>query len=333
MKRILVTGACGSVGFALTKKLIDQGNVVCALDNNEDAIFRLKSYFDNTDGKNLMRYFLGDVRDLNRLEQAFQGVSEVYHCAALKHVELCEYNPTEALKTNIEGTQNVIKSAYASNVSKVILASSDKAVNPTSVMGTSKLFCEKLIIAANDMYQSTGVKFSCVRFGNVWNTNGSVGQIFRNQVRNGKNLTLTDPNMTRFFISIDAATQLCVDACDAMIGGEIFVAHMVASSMELIAKEFIEHNHKLRYEVIGTKPGEKLFEELFTETESLRTYNFKGLYVILPPVLRDDIGRHSELLKKYTFGQLPNNKALRSDTCDQSETEIKKMVLDIMHAS
>ena len=134
---------------------------MCAFDNNEDAIFRLKLKYEQSEFQDNIRYFYGDVRDRDRLIQAMSGVAEVYHCAALKHVELCEYNPFETIKTNVEGTQNLIEAARYARVKKVLLASSDKAVNPTSIMGTTKLCCEKLIVAANDMYHADGISFVC----------------------------------------------------------------------------------------------------------------------------------------------------------------------------
>ena len=182
MKRVLVTGAGGSIGSALVKRLLADGHVVCAFDNNEDALFHLNKSYSSEDEKRRLKIFLGDVRDTNRLSQAMAEVNDVYHCAALKHVELCEYNPFEALKTNIEGTNNIIKAALDAGANKVLITSSDKAVNPSSTMGASKLFSEKLIISANNYTGSKDIRFGCVRFGNVWDTNGSVGQIFKTQV-------------------------------------------------------------------------------------------------------------------------------------------------------
>ena len=257
------------------------------------------------------------------------GVAEVYHCAALKHVELCEYNPFETIKTN-EGTQNLIEVARYARVKKVLLASSDKAANPTSIMGTTKLCCEKLIVQPM-ICIADGISFACVRFGNVWNTNGSVGHIFKKQVKNGVSISLTDPNMTRFFISLKGAIELCVNACNEMVGGEIFVSHMIATSMQVIAEEFKKYNDTVQIEVIGSKAGEKLFAELFTETESVRTYGFQELYVIVPPVLRDDIGRHEILKRKYLDGQSPINEALRSDINENDRSIVRRMVSEVMN--
>ena len=170
MKRILVTGACGSIGKALVTRLLEDGNTVCAFDNNEDGLFHLSKECNLYTSS--LKIFIGDVRDIKRLQQAMDGVDEVYHCAALKHVELSEYNPFEALKTNVNGTNNVINAAIDEGVKKVLVTSSDKAVNPSSTMGTTKLLAEKLAISANNYSGSKDIRFGCVRFGNVWNTNG-----------------------------------------------------------------------------------------------------------------------------------------------------------------
>lgn len=317
MKRILVTGACGSIGKALVLRLLDDGNKVCAFDNNEDGLFHLSkecSLFNSN-----LKVFIGDIRDIKRLQQAMDGVDEVYHCAALKHVELSEYNPFEALKTNVNGTNNVINAAIDMGVKKVLVTSSDKAVNPSSTMGTTKLLAEKLTISANNFSGSQDIKFGCVRFGNVWNTNGSVGPIFKNQILSGKDLTVTDKSMTRFFISKDDAISLCINACKAMIGGEIFISDMGATSIGEIADEFKSYNSNVKIIEIGPKPGEKLFEELFTDVEGSRTYKYNDMYVILPDCLEKESNKHKQLQSFYNNNQ-PIGTALISDS------EIAKIV-------
>lgn len=216
--RVLVTGACGSVGSALVRRLLDDGYTVCAFDQSEDGLFKLDQELKALAGGRL-RSFLGNVRDENRLRRAFEGVKVVFHCAALKHVYISEYNPFEAMQTNIEGAHNVIQAAIAANVEKVVLTSSDKAVNPTSTMGATKLLGERLFIAANHYAGSHKTRFACVRFGNVLNSNGSVLQIFRRQLENDQPLTITSTGMTRFFISMDQAVDLCLHAADEMVGG------------------------------------------------------------------------------------------------------------------
>ena len=208
--RYLITGGCGSIGSALVVRLLNQGHTVCSLDNSESELFNqiqsLSKKFPNT-----YKPFLGDIRDYERLFRAFSSVEVVFHCAALKHVELSEYNPFEVLKTNVEGTHNVVEACLNNNVKKLIFASSDKAVNPSSTMGASKLLAERIIISSSSYAGSSGFKSACVRFGNVWDTAGSVGKIFKAQVKSGMPITLTSRKMTRFFITIEKALDLPPD--------------------------------------------------------------------------------------------------------------------------
>jgi UDP-N-acetylglucosamine 4,6-dehydratase/5-epimerase len=330
MKRILVTGACGSIGKALVLKLLEGGNKVCAFDNNEDGLFHLmKEHYSFALN---LKIFVGDVRDIERLEQAMDGVEEVYHCAALKHVELSEYNPFEALKTNVNGTNNVINAAIKKSVKKVLVTSSDKAVNPSSTMGTTKLLAEKLTISANNYSGSKDIKFGCVRFGNVWNTNGSVGPIFKNQILSGEDITVTDKGMTRFFTSKDDAINLCIDACSSLIGGEIFISDMGATSIGLIADEFQSYNPDVNVIEIGPKPGEKLFEELFTDVESARTFRYSDMYVILPDCLDKESTKYNQLQSFYNDSN-PIGTALISDSEIAKKVDAKKLVSGLMNES
>lgn len=332
MKRILVTGACGSIGKALVVKLLNDGNKVCAFDNNEDGLFHLSKQINLNDDISKLKVFVGDIRDLNRLEQAMEGVEEVYHCAALKHVELSEYNPFEALKTNVIGTNNIIDAAIKSNVNKVLVTSSDKAVNPSSTMGTTKLLAEKLTISANNYTGSNDVRFGCVRFGNVWNTNGSVGPIFKNQVINDNDITLTDKSMTRFFVSKNDAVDLCIKSCNALIGGEIFISDMGATSIGLIAKEFKNYNSKINIIETGSKAGEKLYEELFTDVESTRTFKYEDMYVVLPDSLDKNSQKYINLQKFYN-NESPIGVALRSDSDIAENIDVNYLVRTLMNES
>ena len=278
--RYLITGGCGSIGSALVVRLLNQGHQVCSLDNSENELFNqiqsLSKKFPNT-----YKPFLGDIRDYERLFRAFSKVDIVFHCAALKHVELSEYNPFEVLKTNVEGTHNVVEACLNNNVKKLIFASSDKAVNPSSTMGASKLLAERIIISSSSYAGSSGFKSACVRFGNVWDTAGSVGKIFKAQVKSGMPITLTSRKMTRFFITIEKALDLFEYALSSMNGGEIFISNMGVLSIDKLAttfKKYFKSCSEIR--IIGLKPGEKLFEELFTEQESPRTY-FKDDYYII----------------------------------------------------
>ena len=320
--RVLVTGACGSVGSALVRRLLDDGHTVCAFDQSEDGLFNLDQELN--DGNDRLRPFMGNVRDEERLRRAMDGVRIVFHCAALKHVYLSEYNPFEAMQTNIIGTNNVIQAALATEVERAILTSSDKAVNPTSTMGATKLLGERLFISANHFAGSHKTKFACVRFGNVLNSNGSVLKIFRRQLHKGLPLTITAKGMTRFFLSMSQAVDLCMDAAACMIGGEIFVMNMGSCDIMSLAKA-LSGSRPFKVTEIGDKPGEKLYEELVTENEAPRTVIDGNKYVVLPSTIEI---MPDEIRSKYTkYEHLPRlTTPLRSDDAMLSETEIVSLL-------
>jgi UDP-N-acetylglucosamine 4,6-dehydratase len=306
----------------LVRRLLDEGHTVCAFDQSEDGLFKLDQ--ELKDGGGRLRLFLGSVRDEVRLRRAMEGVRVVFHCAALKHVYLSEYNPFEAMQTNIIGTNNIIQAAVATEVERVVLTSSDKAVNPTSTMGATKLLGERLFIAANQFVGSHNTRFACVRFGNVLNSNGSVLQIFKHQIENDLPLTITSRHMTRFFISMAQAVDLCLDASARMIGGEIFVMSMGSCDIMSIAKA-VSGARAFRFKEIGHKPGEKLFEELVTENEAPRTVVDGNTYIVLPNTL-DMLP--SEIRAKYSvYESLPRLSApVRSDQQMLSEAEVIAML-------
>jgi len=279
VKRYLITGGAGTIGSALTKKLLKDGNQVCVFDNSEDALFRLKQQLHEYEN---VRFFVGDVRDVTRLNMAMNGVDIVFHAAALKHVELSEYNVLEAISINVDGTKNIVTSCLNSpSVKKAIFTSSDKAVNPTSTMGTTKLMGEKIFTSSNNLVGNRDLHFSSVRFGNVLKSNGSVLKIFKEALENNKPYPITDIRMTRFFLTLEESINLCEYAALNSIGGEIFVRSMGAASILSLAKAF-NKSEDIRYKEIGSKPGEKLYEELVTEIESMRTVFLDGHYIILP---------------------------------------------------
>ena len=307
--RALVTGACGSVGSALVRRLLNQGHTVCAFDQSEDGLFGLDQALSDAGGR--LRLFLGSVRDEARVRRAMESVNVVFHCAALKHVYLSEYNPFEAMQTNIIGTNNIIQAAVAADVERVVLTSSDKAVNPTSTMGATKLLGERLFVAANQFVGNHSTRFACVRFGNVLNSNGSVLQIFKRQIESDLPLTITSQEMTRFFISMSQAVDLCLGAAVRMLGGEIFVMSMGACNIMSIAKA-VSGTRPFRFVEIGHKPGEKLYEELVTENEGPRTVIDDNTYIILPDT-RDTLP--ADVRAAYgKYDGLPRlNDPLRSD--------------------
>ena len=282
-RNILITGGAGSIGESLVDKLLEfEPEVIRILDTNENALFHLRQkYQDESEGK--VRFLLGDIRNLNRLQYAFKDIDIVFHTASYKHVLECEYNPLDAVETNINGTANVIQAAISQNVKNVIFTSSDKAANPSNTMGTTKLLAEKLIIAANNYGAKTTI-FSCCRFGNVVGSSGSVIPLFKKQILDGKKITITDPEMTRFVITKDTAIDLLLKAGILSEGGEIFTFKMPVVNINDLADHMIEKYGSAPKEVIGRKPGEKMYEDIMTEEEASRAYEGKDMYIILPQI-------------------------------------------------
>lgn len=287
-KVILVTGGAGSIGRELVKELLELNpRVIRILDNNETALYDLEQEFQSEK----IRIFLGDIRDKDRLKRAFEDVNIVFHAAALKHVPLCEYNPFEAIKTNVGGTQNLIEVAMDEEIDQFITISTDKAVNPENVMGATKLLAERLTISANFYKGLKKIAFSCVRFGNVLDTRGSVVPLFRKQIQNGGPVTITDPEMTRFMMKIPRAIELVLKAAEMAKGGEIFILKMDALRMVDLARVMIEElassygfsPHSIQVDVIGKRAGEKLYEDLMTFDESERAWGDEEMFVVLPP--------------------------------------------------
>ncbi len=287
--RILVTGACGTVGRELVKQLLETHAVkeLVGLDNNESELFFLEQRFAEYAQAS---FYLADVRDRDRLCDKIKGIDVVYHTAAFKHVLLCEQSPFEAVQTNIHGVQNIIYASIENNVDRVIFTSSDKAVNPTNVMGTSKLMGERLITAANSNLRAAGPIFTSARFGNVLGSRGSVIPIFRDQIRRGGPVTLTDPMMTRFIMSIEQAVQLIIEAGELSRGGEVFVTKMPTIRIRDLADVMIQEMapafgyrpEDIQIEIIGHKAGEKMYEELMNIEETRRSWELSRYFVILP---------------------------------------------------
>jgi FlaA1/EpsC-like NDP-sugar epimerase len=287
-KNVLITGGAGSVGQELTREILKhRPKVLRIFDIDETRRFALQQELGKF--KNV-RFLLGDVRDRGRLRYAIEDIDIIFHAAALKHVEACEYNPFEAIKTNVLGTQNVIDVAIEEEVSKVIFTSSDKAVNPTNVMGTTKSMCEKLMTAANYYRGQRDIVFSSVRFGNVVGSSGSVTLLFKTQIQEGGPLTVTNPNMTRFIMPMLQALKLLFKATQIARGGEVFVFKMPAIKVSDLASTMIEslapkYGHSLggiKIKVIGSKPGEKMYEELMTDEEAKRALETKDMFIVLP---------------------------------------------------
>jgi FlaA1/EpsC-like NDP-sugar epimerase len=290
-KRILVTGACGTVGSELIRQLLTSEQFgpeeVIGIDNNESQLFFLdQTWLEDPRA----RFFVADIRDKEELCRRMNGIDVVFHAAAYKHVILCERSPDQAVQTNIIGVQNVIAAATENKVERVIFTSSDKAVNPTNVMGTSKLMGERLMTAANSSKRGEGPIFASTRFGNVLGSNGSVIPIFHNQIAQGGPVTLTDREMTRFVMSIEDAVSLVIDSAELAQGGEVFITKMPVVRIEDLAGAMIQElapgygfrPEQIELKEIGTKPGEKLYEELMSDEETRRSVELENYFAVLP---------------------------------------------------
>jgi len=319
-KRVLVTGACGTVGERVVHLLLTEYAVceLIGLDNNESELFFLEQKYS---GHYNAHFFLGDVRDASKLAKKCKGIDIVFHTAAFKHVILCERSPYEAVQTNIQGVQNIIDAARSCSVQKVIFTSSDKAVNPTNVMGTSKLMGERIMTAANSNAVKNGPIFASTRFGNVLGSRGSVIPIFKEQIRQGGPVTLTDPDMTRFIMSIHEATRLVIDSAVLALGGEVFVTKMPVIRIQDLARVMIDelatgYGHRpedIKIETIGSKAGEKLYEELMNIEETRRTLELKLYFVVLPAfrgIYRDIDYQYPDLISTHVTN--PYNSANES---------------------
>ncbi len=299
---VLVTGVSGTIGRELLRQLVEQGATeVVGIDSNESDLFFLRESWATTDGVTL---YLGDVRDRSSLEQRFEGIDVVIHAAALKHVALCEESPLGAIGTNILGTQNVIDAAIVAGVGRVLLTSSDKAVNPTNVMGTSKLMAERLITAANSQRRGPEPVFASTRFGNVLGSRGSVLPLFAQQIAQGGPVTLTDARMTRFVMTLEEAVSLVLQSVFLAAGGEIFVPKMPVARIDDLARVLIDElAPKVGYDpsdielrVVGSRPGEKMYEELVNDEEVRRTSDlgrFLAIWPALEPKYRPSSGDQS----------------------------------------
>ena len=279
-KNIMITGGTGSFGKKYTQILLEKykPNKIIIYSRDELKQFEMQQHY-NAD---CMRYFIGDVRDLSRLEEAMKGVDYVIHAAAMKQVPAAEYNPMECIKTNIYGAENVIKAAIKNNVKKVIALSTDKAANPINLYGATKLASDKLFVAANNMVGNQDIRFSVVRYGNVVGSRGSVIPFFRKLMADGvRELPITHPEMTRFMITLRQGVEFVLKNFDRMHGGEIFVPKIPSMNMVELAKAMAPD---LGIKIVGIRPGEKLHEIMCPADDSHLTLEFADHYVICPTI-------------------------------------------------
>ncbi len=314
---VLITGGTGSLGKSLVQYLLSETKVrrIAIFSRDELKQHDLRIHF-NDDPR--LRWFLGDIRDLDRLKRAFHGVDFVIHAAALKQVDTGEYNPMEFIKTNVLGSQNVIDASIDAGVKRVVALSTDKASSPINLYGATKLTADKLFVAANNYSYTYGTTFSVVRYGNVMGSRGSVIPFFKNLAAQGKPLPITDLRMTRFWISIEDAVKFVIDSLEIMTGGELYVPRI--PSMKIIdLAHAVSADSKL--EEIGMRPGEKLHEEMISADDSRRTIILDNRFVVTPVV--------AEWGYNAPTGQtMPEGQAYRSDTNDMwiSASDIKKFI-------
>lgn len=291
-KVILVTGGVGSIGSQLVRQLLEfEPKSLIIFDNNETGLFDMQKELHS----DKVHVLIGDVRDTERMKTVLTGVDIVFHAAALKHVPLCEYNPYEAVKTNILGTQNILDAAIRNRVEKVIMISTDKAVNPINTMGASKYLAERLTISANNHQRNEKTAFAVVRFGNVLNSRGSIIPIFMQQFETSNPLTVTDPEMTRFVMTIPQSVHLVLKAGVLAKGMEIFILKMPVLKIIDLAKVMVKkiapkYGHTgpdYPIEIIGKRIGEKLYEELMTEQESAFAFENDEMFVVYPSHISD----------------------------------------------
>ena len=317
-KNILITGGTGSFGKQYVKTILSNfnPNKIIIYSRDELKQFDMAKEFNDLS----MRYFIGDVRDEKRLDQAMNGVDYVIHAAALKHVPIAEYNPMECIKTNIMGAQNVIDAAINNEVNKVIALSTDKAANPINLYGATKLASDKLFVAANNVAGGHKTRFSVVRYGNVVGSRGSVIHTFNNIIKSGsKSIPITDKNMTRFWITLQQGVDFVLKNFSRMYGGEIFIPKIPSILMENLAKSMAPD---LDIQYIGIRPGEKIHEIMCPADDSHLTLEFDDHFVIQPTIQTSDdfdftknnIGEKGELVKPgYCYDSGTNETFLSVD--------------------
>lgn len=323
-RKILIIGGTGTIGKSILEQILPENpKVVRIFSRDEYKQYQLQNTFNEP---KKLRYLIGDIRDYDRLLAAMEDIDYIFHAAALKHVPACEYNPFEAVLTNIIGTNNVIKAAKAQKVKKVIFTSSDKAISPTNTYGATKLTAERMIIASENNKGSSQTTFSIVRFGNVMASRGSVIPLFVNQILRDRRITVTNGNMTRFMMTVNQATQLTIKAMKEARGGEIFVLKMPVILLKDLVEAVCQETcraygidpSEITIEEIGLRPGEKMYEELMTADESLNAYELPDMYLI------------PSIEKGYHAGSYPKARVGSYSSADQvplTLEEVRQLIL------
>jgi FlaA1/EpsC-like NDP-sugar epimerase len=303
-KKILIIGGTGTIGKGLIKELIKQDpEVIRIFSRDEYKQFIMENQLAD---KKKFRFLIGDVRDYERIQRAMNNIDVVFNLAAMKHVPACEYNPIEAIRTNVVGMENVINAAIYNNVDSVVFTSSDKAINPANAYGATKLLAEKLVQAANFSKGNCKTRFVAVRFGNVMGSRGSVIPLFKNQIEENRKITVTDPEMTRFMMTLTQAVNLIMDAGEKSIGGETFVLKMPVIKLYDLAEVVVEEicnnlnikRDKVALQTIGLRAGERKFEELMTKDEAECAFDLGDMYAVLPSLYLEDLKEYYEMHKR-----------------------------------
>ena len=322
-KSILITGGTGSLGKALVERIISQYPEVKRLvifSRDEQKQFQMEQQFPLIKYP-FIRYFIGDIRDQNRVKTALNGIDYVIHAAAMKHVHIAEYNPMECVKTNVLGAENLINACLETKVERVVALSTDKAAAPINLYGATKLTSDKLFIAANNIRGRSNIDFSVVRYGNVMGSNGSVVPFFLKKRAEGV-LPITDPKMTRFNISLSEGVEMVLHALENAWGGEIFVPKIPSYKIADVARAI---GPDCKHEIVGVRPGEKIHEEMITESDSFTTYDLGKYYVILPQAPLFDT---NDFIAHFSAQKVKENFSYNSGKNDDvlSVDEIKSLI-------
>ena len=327
-KTILITGGTGSLGHALTKKLLNSGvEAIRIFSRNESNQIAMESNFDDK----RLRFFVGDIRDSERLFSALENVDIVFHAAALKHVPKIEYNPFESIKTNVIGSQNVIDNSLKQNVEKVVCVGTDKAVSPLNTYGATKLLMEKLFVSANNYINTEKhrTKFVAVRYGNVLGSSGSVIPRFIDLIKKNRPITITDSDMTRFTITMDEALEFILNATIFGKGSEIFIPKLKSYEMSTLIESLNELCGEIKQEFVGIRPGEKFHETLINHDEILYAWQINDMYMLANPHYQ--LFNDQDILENYPgIEKITEMKSYSSDTTEKiTKQELKEKILEL----
>lgn len=326
-KNILIIGGTGTIGYGLVTELLEHDpKVIRILSRDEYKQFIMENQIDN---KKKIRFLIGDVRDYERVDRAMHDIDIVFNLAAMKHVPACEYNPFEAIKTNVIGMENVIKAAIANNIERVIFTSSDKAINPSNSYGATKLLAEKLVQAANFSKGNVETKFVAVRFGNVMGSRGSVIPLFKKQIEERRKITVTDPEMTRFMMTLSEAVKLIMDAGENTLGGEVFILKMPVVKLYDLAEVVVEETclklgikkEEVELQTIGLRAGERRFEELMTKEESESAFDLGNMYSVVSSMTSEYLSKFYENHDRVRVGSYNSN-----DEIPLSKEEVRNLL-------